>query len=333
MNVYCAACGNELPESAKFCRYCGIPQKSLATAPGDAVVGSLFSVACKVCGFVMPLDACYCRNCGNEIEKSLVSALGSEHASVNSAHSGAITDDKNEARKSTRKKWVALAVAALMVAIGAYQFWNDKRQAEEIAKIQAEQHANELERLRTESAIALQDAEKARLEAEENKNRELESMRIQAEKDKEQLDSLRTQVEKEKEQKELAELERLKTEKRLAEQQAQADRLEMQRKIGGLDKASQMEYYGKQISAHLQRSRSYPRIAQMRGWQGSVVIRLDYDAQGRSVSARVIQSSGYEVLDNDALNKVKVMQPFPLPPDSLLNSAFSVSIPINYSLN
>jgi protein TonB len=49
----------------------------------------------------------------------------------------------------------------------------------------------------------------------------------------------------------------------------------------------------------------YPRVARRRGAQGTVVLSVYVDAQGRAANLWVFESSGYKVLDNSALDAVK----------------------------
>jgi protein TonB len=49
----------------------------------------------------------------------------------------------------------------------------------------------------------------------------------------------------------------------------------------------------------------YPRAARRRGIQGTVVLSVYVDAQGRVANLWLLESSGYRVLDNSALEAVK----------------------------
>ena len=49
----------------------------------------------------------------------------------------------------------------------------------------------------------------------------------------------------------------------------------------------------------------YPRAARRRGAQGTVVLSVYVDAQGRAANVWVFESSGFRVLDNAALEAVK----------------------------
>jgi protein TonB len=49
----------------------------------------------------------------------------------------------------------------------------------------------------------------------------------------------------------------------------------------------------------------YPRVARRRGYQGTIVLEVLVNREGRVEKLRVFQSSGYSVLDNSAIRSVK----------------------------
>lgn len=75
----------------------------------------------------------------------------------------------------------------------------------------------------------------------------------------------------------------------------------------------------------------YPSIALSRGWQGKVLLRVLVSAAGDSETVTVEQSSGYEILDESALDAVKNWQFTPARQgDAPLAS--TVIVPIIFSL-
>jgi len=90
--------------------------------------------------------------------------------------------------------------------------------------------------------------------------------------------------------------------------------------------------YGSLLGREFAKHRQYPRIAQMRGWQGTVRVQLEIDASGSITSTSVSESSGFEVLDNQALEMVKKASPLPPPPEVLRNRAFSIMVPVTFRL-
>ncbi len=90
--------------------------------------------------------------------------------------------------------------------------------------------------------------------------------------------------------------------------------------------------YGNTLWGAIGKHKQYPRIAQMRGWQGEVVVELLLDGNGKLKSKKIIQSSGFESLDKQALEMVEKAAPFPAPPEALRGSNFSIKVPIPFKL-
>jgi len=90
--------------------------------------------------------------------------------------------------------------------------------------------------------------------------------------------------------------------------------------------------YGSSISRLLARYREYPRVAAMRGWEGTVTMRLTVGANGRLTEAQVDASSGHTVLDAQALEMVKRIAELPPPPEGLRDREFAVLVPVEFRL-
>jgi periplasmic protein TonB len=56
---------------------------------------------------------------------------------------------------------------------------------------------------------------------------------------------------------------------------------------------------------HLNPPPVYPAVARRRNYEGTVVIDVLVDRQGRAAQVRIAHSSGYEILDRSAVNSVK----------------------------
>ena len=85
---------------------------------------------------------------------------------------------------------------------------------------------------------------------------------------------------------------------------------------------------GRAIAKH----KSYPKIAQMRGWQGDCLLDLKLDGSGHVISVSVKESSGHEVLDNQALEMARKAAPFPAPPEVLRDRSFNLTVPVSFKL-
>jgi protein TonB len=90
--------------------------------------------------------------------------------------------------------------------------------------------------------------------------------------------------------------------------------------------------YGSSISRLLARHREYPRVAAMRGWEGTVTMRLKVGANGRLMEAQVDASSGHAALDAQALEMVKRIPELPPPPEGLRDREFAVLVPVEFRL-
>ena len=93
-----------------------------------------------------------------------------------------------------------------------------------------------------------------------------------------------------------------------------------------------LESYSSLLANAIAKYKQYPKIAQMRGWQGTVIADLEIDSKGSVVSVKIKKSSTYEVLDNEALEMIKKASPFPMPPESLRGKNFNVLVPISFKL-
>ena len=63
--------------------------------------------------------------------------------------------------------------------------------------------------------------------------------------------------------------------------------------------------YGHSLWSAIEKHKQYPRIAQMRGWQGEAVIELILDGNGQLISKKINASSGHDVLDKQALTMIE----------------------------
>ncbi len=91
--------------------------------------------------------------------------------------------------------------------------------------------------------------------------------------------------------------------------------------------------YGSLLSRAIAKYKQYPRIAQMRGWEGEVLLEVHCDEKGHVLSTHVKKSSGHTVLDEQAITMVKKASPLPQPPEILRNSKnLVILVPVPFSL-
>jgi len=72
----------------------------------------------------------------------------------------------------------------------------------------------------------------------------------------------------------------------------------------------------------------YPALARRMGWSGRVVIAFTVCEDGSVEEARVVESSGRDLLDNNAIEVLARAAPFPPPPVPA-----EIIMPITYALN
>lgn len=90
--------------------------------------------------------------------------------------------------------------------------------------------------------------------------------------------------------------------------------------------------YRRQLVELLARQHSYPRIAALRGWEGEVRLRLKVARKGNLLDIQLDHSSGFEVLDRDALALLEGYGSLPPLPEALDSGEISVVVPISYKL-
>jgi protein TonB len=86
------------------------------------------------------------------------------------------------------------------------------------------------------------------------------------------------------------------------------------------------------LAAHLERFKRYPQEARARGEQGTATVAFTIDHNGRLVSSRIVQSSGFARLDQETLAMLARAQPMPKPPDSALDSELSFVVPVRFNI-
>ena len=76
----------------------------------------------------------------------------------------------------------------------------------------------------------------------------------------------------------------------------------------------------------------YPRIARRRGMEGQPVIAFTLNKEGRLTKVDLAQTSGYQLLDQAALEAVHRAAPYPEIPAELNTNIFQFKLPISFVL-
>ncbi|GJL54212.1 MAG: hypothetical protein NPIRA02_13440 [Nitrospirales bacterium] len=82
----------------------------------------------------------------------------------------------------------------------------------------------------------------------------------------------------------------------------------------------------------VQQLKRYPPLAKRRNWEGTVALRVSIRADGKIEDVRIIESSGHETLDREALKTVKMASPLTLN-HPLGSPLVMVDLPLKYALN
>ena len=76
----------------------------------------------------------------------------------------------------------------------------------------------------------------------------------------------------------------------------------------------------------------YPRTARRRGIEGQPVVAFTLDKGGRLMKAGLAKTSGYQLLDEAALEAVHQAAPYPEIPAELNMKTFQFKLPISFIL-
>lgn len=82
------------------------------------------------------------------------------------------------------------------------------------------------------------------------------------------------------------------------------------------------------IKDMIQRNIAYPHVARRNGWTGMVKVSFIVSSSGNVNDIKVMKSSGFKILDKNAVEAVKSSSPFPEPPVEA-----QIIVPILYSLH
>ncbi len=93
-----------------------------------------------------------------------------------------------------------------------------------------------------------------------------------------------------------------------------------------------MNPYVRSIQMKISQQISYPYEALENNWEGTVKLRLQILKDGTLANATVVESSGHDIFDKDALNTAKIVAPYESFPSSMENDEdLVVTVPIVYS--
>ena len=85
----------------------------------------------------------------------------------------------------------------------------------------------------------------------------------------------------------------------------------------------------------LNKHKKYPNIARRRGYEGSVILTFEIDANGNLLFYQIKKASKHDSLNNAVISMIKKASPMPPVPNELRSnqSKFSYTVPIHFVLN
>ena len=96
--------------------------------------------------------------------------------------------------------------------------------------------------------------------------------------------------------------------------------------------AGSLDQYRLALITSARRYKRYPAQAMEKGWQGKVEVRLQIGADGRIQNASVKTSSGYGILDQQALDMITRGKTLVQIPTALRGKEFVVDVPVIFDL-
>jgi protein TonB len=97
--------------------------------------------------------------------------------------------------------------------------------------------------------------------------------------------------------------------------------------------AAQVTSWHRKIAEEIERHKRYPSAARARREVGKTQLGFTIDRQGMVLASRIVRSSGYPSLDQEAIATVLRAQPLPPPPTNLPGTTFDFIVPIQFKIN
>jgi protein TonB len=97
------------------------------------------------------------------------------------------------------------------------------------------------------------------------------------------------------------------------------------------DRLALQARYGRDIRDAMEATKSYPRVARDRGWQGTVKVRFRFLPGGNLDAVEVVDSSGFPILDEHAMKMARAAD-LPRVPATLAATGFELEVPIHFRL-
>eukprot|EP00435_Cladocopium_sp_Y103_P077276 s1_g1015.t1 len=103
--------------------------------------------------------------------------------------------------------------------------------------------------------------------------------------------------------------------------------------VVGVSNADAEADYTAMLASWLARHKRYPRAARRRNIEGVVTLSFTVNAVGTVTQYEIVDSSGYEMLDQEVAKMLSRAEPLPAIPKELGRSSFAVTIPVRFELS
>jgi len=90
--------------------------------------------------------------------------------------------------------------------------------------------------------------------------------------------------------------------------------------------------YLAKLQAWLERHKEYPRRAQIRRQEGTVILFFVMNAEGHVLEHRIQRSSGHDTLDREVIAMIERAQPLPRMPEHMRQSRLELAVPVQFYL-
>jgi len=90
--------------------------------------------------------------------------------------------------------------------------------------------------------------------------------------------------------------------------------------------------YNRWLKGHVESNLHYPELAAVSGYQGTLYIQFDIKKDGSLGAVEVLKSSGYKILDDEAVRAITVSAPFQPLPDAWNMDRFAIRAAVIFYL-
>jgi protein TonB len=107
---------------------------------------------------------------------------------------------------------------------------------------------------------------------------------------------------------------------------------EVEKPAPSVNQSSVSPAYLQKVFDKIKKGKRYPRLARDRGIEGAVLLEFVLASDGKLVDIRVLHSSGFAILDREALQTIRRAAPFPKLPEGTLAGRVALKVPISFAL-